>query len=331
MSSYKFEPGEVIGEQLRRLVRRQLRSAVRALSEDKLSAQGIHRARRCLKRSRSIVILLQKQGTLGRWNAEANDLRSIAHRLAGARDVQAKLDALAKLEAFGRDQSLAATFARLRRSIEARRKSQEQAIEGRAVTKIASALVILAQQFTRKSLRRYDSSDIIAGVVRTYRSGRKLMAWAYKKDRDEDFHEWRKHLQRHWRHMQLLEAAWPDEFSARIKAASELSQLLGDDHDLWMLLNDIGHAKVPLAASKRREIVELARQMQTDLRRRAHVIGLRLFAEKPKRLARRIATYWAVAGEAASQQEPPRTEVAVADPVLPAMPVSATSDEAIVT
>ncbi len=52
---------------------------------------------------------------------------------------------------------------------------------------------------------------------------------------DEDFHALRKSVQQHWRHMQLLSRAWPEALSARADEAKALSQLLGEDHDLYVL------------------------------------------------------------------------------------------------
>ena len=297
MASYKFEPGAALDVQARRLIRRQLRSASRALSEG-VTAQSIHRARRCLKRCRSLVVLIHHSGGRRSWSAEAASLKEASNRLAGARDVQAKLDALAKLEAWAADHSLTPSFARLRKGIDTRRKSREQDIGSSAAGMIAADLVGLTVHFTRKRLRGFGDAAALNGVAETYRRGRKAMARAFRKSRDEDFHEWRKHMQRHWRHMQLLESVWPEEIAARTKAARDLSALLGDDHDLWMLLGYLSEAKLPLAQSKRQRIAELGRDMQSELRRRARAIGEQLYAEKPRPFARRLAVYWSVAAEA---------------------------------
>ena len=60
---------------------------------------------------------------------------------------------------------------------------------------------------------------------------------AYDEPSDESFHTMRKAVQWHWRQMSLLARAWPDEFAVRVTAARELSQMLGDDHDLAMLID----------------------------------------------------------------------------------------------
>jgi CHAD domain-containing protein len=297
MASYRFEPGSALDVQARRLIRRQLKSASRALSEG-VTAQSIHRARRCLKRCRSLVVLVQPSGGRRSWSAEAAALKEASNRLAGARDVQAKLDALAKLEAWAADQSLTPTFARLRKGIDSRRKSREQDIGNSVAGAIAADLGGLAVHFTRKRLRGFGEAAMMNGVAETYRRGRKAMARAYRKNRDEDFHEWRKQMQRHWRHMQLLESVWPEEIAARTKAAQDLSALLGDDHDLWMLLGYLNEGKLPLAQNKRQRIAELGRDLQSELRRRARWIGAQLYAEKPRPFVRRLTVYWSVAAEA---------------------------------
>jgi hypothetical protein len=295
MSIYRFEPAEPLDDQCRRIMRRQLKAAGKALEAESQSAATIHRARRCLKRCRSLISLIDPEGDKRRWSAEDSALRDIARALSGARDVQAKLDALGRLESRAADQSLGPSFTRLRKGIDARGRAAKQNVAGDVPAAIVSRLGEIAEQFTRKRLRGFGEAQAVRGTAATYRRGRKAMARAIRSGRDEDYHAWRKHLQRHWRHMQLLEAAWPQEMAGRAAAAKELSALLGDDHDLAMLLGYLREATVPLAQSKRQQLAELGRELQSELRRRAEIAGRRLYAEKSRALARRLTTYWSVA------------------------------------
>lgn len=65
------------------------------------------------------------------------------------------------------------------------------------------------------------------------------------------------------------------------KAAHALTDVLGEEHDLSLLLD--GEA-APLA-----EFIEARGQL---LRARARPLGLRLYAEKPSRYVERLGRYW---------------------------------------
>jgi hypothetical protein len=60
------------------------------------------------------------------------------------------------------------------------------------------------------------------GLEKVYRKARRAFAVAYAEPDDEAFHEWRKAVQQHWRHMALIANAWPDAMKAREALAREL-------------------------------------------------------------------------------------------------------------
>jgi hypothetical protein len=135
-----------------------------------------------------------------------------------------------------------------------------------------------------------------AGLEASYRKARGAFHTAYAEPTDEAFHEWRKGTQHHWRHMLLLSRAWPDCLSARVVEARSLSQILGDDHDLALLVAFLHSPAARSLGSEKASIIEtIARKRQKELRVLAHPTGLRLFAERGKALHRRVATYWEAA------------------------------------
>jgi len=147
------------------------------------------------------------------------------------------------------------------------------------------------------------SLDAVAeGMERSYRKGRKAFRRAYRKQTEKAFHIWRKLVQQHWRHMQLLSRAWPEALSARAGEARELSRLLGEDHDLAILLafatqaieNGVAEADVTALAAH-------CHACQRDIRSEAEAHGARLFAEPAGDLKGRVAVYWPAAGQLAAR------------------------------
>ena len=134
------------------------------------------------------------------------------------------------------------------------------------------------------------------GLRHTYRDGRRNFARAYRNGQGEDFHDWRKSVQLHWRHMALMSRAWPEMFSARIEAARQLSQLLGDAQDLSVLIAHIeAQSQSVLPKSVIRDGVALAQRKQGDLRGLAQPRGAILFSLRPKALSTSVIEIWRAA------------------------------------
>ena len=110
---------------------------------------------------------------------------------------------------------------------------------------------------------------------------------------DEAVHDWRKAVQRHWRHMLLLREAWPEYFEARAAEAKEVSELLGLAQDLTLL---IAHTKrsvgLHVTPAKAEVVVSLAKAKRQTLRQVARERCVRLVTEGPDGHAQRAEDYW---------------------------------------
>ena len=96
--------------------------------------------------------------------------------------------------------------------------------------------------------------------------------------------------------MQLIQRAWPEALSARAGEAKELSRLLGEDHDLAVLLAAVTQGSDgALTRDDIAAVTSLCRSCQAEIRARAEPRGVRLFAEPADELRRRIEAYWSSA------------------------------------
>jgi hypothetical protein len=145
-----------------------------------------------------------------------------------------------------------------------------------------------------------DSMEIVfAGLEAGYRRCRRAFDRAQESGLGEAYHEWRKDVQRHWRHHALLRQAWPQYAAARVALAKEIADLLGEDQDLSVLLafldSEAGRRIDAAVADKVRSVVH---GRQALLRRRVTPLGTKLVAEGARGHARRMAHYWASQREA---------------------------------
>jgi CHAD domain-containing protein len=306
---FRFKLAEPFEEGCRRIAREQIERAQCQLKEPGDPVAAVHETRKSLKRLRALLRLVRPALGEQTYREENAQLRSIGGSLSSTRDRHVMLETILKLEAAS---SLArkglgqAVRDALHLTIGAQSPSVDAATMKQAQGRLSEAKKRLAKlELTGKGF------DVVGlGLEASYRKARRAYHSAYVERTDEAFHEWRKGTQQHWRHMGLLSQAWPACLGARVAEARALSQLLGDDHDLALL---VAFARAQSADQIKPEqataIEKLARQRQAVLRDIAQPKGLRLFAEGPKSLHRRVAAYWdaavALKERAPDEDEPP--------------------------
>ena len=288
--AYEFRIGEVSRKGLRRIARQQLRKLGELLGDAADAANGHHEARKCVKRLRAGLALARPSLGNGPWQKLDRQFSKVARALSGARDTAVLLQLIGRIEseqgsaALGRaGQQLCAELARLPKST----------AKFTGLKTMKARLDRLAGKLDSLPLKRFDAAAALRGLEEDYRGGREALERAYATSKPEDFHTLRKHVQRHWRHMNLLAAAWPGEFGARMELAQALSEILGEERDYWLLRERLGKAGGPLARWCGTE--------QKRLRTSAYGFLHLLFAERPKALRERLAAYWAAAEAGAAQ------------------------------
>jgi CHAD domain-containing protein len=294
--AFRFKLDEPIQKGFRRIGLEQIERAERQLATLGDLETAIHESRKSLKRIRALLRLARPGLGDDVYRAENARFRSIAALLSPARDSHILLETVTKLELQPNKMSYEA-LAALRKVIHAdfdcSRSAQEEGINAALAN-----LLMAKKRFRRLALKPAGFLPIARGLEASYGKGRSAFAVAYSGGGDDAFHEWRKTVQQHWRHMALVSRAWPDFFNARLAAARALSQILGDDHDLSVLVTFARSLPVDrLAKTHVREIERRARARQKVLRKAAEPRGQQLFAEGARGHSRRIAMMWKAAGQ----------------------------------
>jgi CHAD domain-containing protein len=144
---------------------------------------------------------------------------------------------------------------------------------------------------------RLDAEEFgaVAGGLRTtYERARDAMDRVRAAPSDTALHEWRKRTKYHAHHLRLLRPIWDEPLRARANVTKALSDLLGRDHDLAVLVDALQAAAPVEAAEKSKLLIlqSLAREHRLELRDEAELLGARVFAEKSKHFAGRFEAYW---------------------------------------
>lgn len=293
--AYEFTAEETIGEGVRRCAREELDRAIAALGEDIRTdpVDAVHTARKAIKKERALLRLARGALPADRRARENARLRDTARTLSGVRDAEVMVQTVENLSQRFTGQLPARTFAAARQGLLQSAASQQARAEipelaGAAV----AALIELRGEVDGWEVTEDGWTVIGAGLRRTYRRGRRAFRDAQKDASTERLHAWRKRVKDHWYHLRLLTGVCGPIVGGAAQDADRLSDLLGDDHDLGVLLEILTGSSADLKAVDVDSLVPLIEYRREELQAEAWTIGHRLFAEKPRRFERRLRRLW---------------------------------------
>ncbi len=314
--------GEGLAEGLRRMALEQCDLAVEQLQhvEDRDARKAVHEARKAIKRLRTIVRLLA--GELGAESSarEQATLSAAAARLAGARDAEVMLATLDDLVArHRRELAKRKGVIRLRTHLAAERdEAERQMLEPGNRMRVIDELLLFRTRVAAWELpARPGIGAVEDGLDRIYRQGRKRGRRVAGKrgGRMLTMHQWRKRvkdlryaseslrrsppapgtiakLSGKRRKRAGKETRWVRRLAVR---ADELSELLGEEHDLAVFgawLSEHGRDAGVSRGTRRRLRKRIVRRRR-KLRLRALRGGQRLYRRKPRAFLRRVTRAYA--------------------------------------
>jgi CHAD domain-containing protein len=286
---------ESVEEGIKRIANEEINQAIKEIDNPRLKrSEAIHEVRKHCKKIRGVLRLVRPQFEQT-YQFENAWFRDTAKGLAELRDAEAIIETYDSLLDQFDDQVERRAFAPIRRALTLRREKliEETGNLNEKLKKIRARMEKAAGRVVDWQLNVDEFDGIDGGLVATYRRARKTMGAAYNDPTAENFHEWRKQAKYHYYYMELLRELWKPVIRSLVKEADELSDLLGDDHNLDVLHKTL--LKSPKQYGKKRDIqvlVGLIDRRSAELRVEANTIGARVFAEKPKALGRRFRRYW---------------------------------------
>jgi hypothetical protein len=230
------------------------------------------------------------------YRRENDRFRETGRMLSGARDAEVKLETIDALREAGGEMPTKAALRRYIYALESERDEHSRAdAERRELAKrIETELEAGRAALDDWSLGSGDWDLFEPGLARSYRRGRNRFADAREDPSAENVHAWRKRVKDLWYHLRILRKAWPAVIGETADEAHELADLLGDHHDLAVLVEDArGRPDRFDSKDDLKALVAAAEARQNALLGEALDLGARVYAEKPKAFARRYESYWA--------------------------------------
>jgi CHAD domain-containing protein len=293
--AYRLLTGEPVGAEVRRVLATRVDDAIAGLrGEAGLDpAEAVHEARKDAKKIRSALRLVRDAIGDDVWRRENDHYRDVARRLSSFRDAEILVEAVDGLgERFG--PSARERFDAFRAQLdEENRTAHDDGSVERAMAGAAAELAAGRSRIDGLPLEGDGWQLIAPGLHRTYRRGRKRLRAVEEEASVTNLHELRKRVKDLWYQLRLVRDADRAMIGALADHAHDLSDHLGDDHDLALLREEVQRRRDAFSSpSDQRHLLEEIDQRRGELQFAAISLGERIYAEKPKRFTKRLHRRW---------------------------------------
>lgn len=284
--AYRLSRSESVHQGALRIAQEELGAGIEQLRGEGDPHERVHAARKAIKRTRALLRLI-RAGLGSRFGRENRRLRDAARRLSGARDAAVAAAVFEKLV----DEPSPGLLAVRDALIAARDAASADAAGEDPLAAAAAELEVAAQQRSAWPVLSHGWTVLESGLRDSYAGGRAAMREAFADPSAHAFHEWRKRVKDLWYHSLLLQGVWKTVMAAWSEALEDLSDVLGEDHDLEVLRLAVDQLE-GVDPAARRELHALADDRSSELRTAAWTLGQRLYAERPRRFLARLRAYW---------------------------------------
>jgi CHAD domain-containing protein len=279
--SYRIEKSEALSDALGRIAAEEIALALAQLRR-RNRAKAMHNTRKSLKKLRSLLRSLRVAFPKDLFRRENRRLAAAGRKIAPLRDVHVQLRTLDRLgDAAGpiahkAEQTLRKREDAFMRKIPALRRAVRQ------------MLAVSQETLSSWPIEKATTARLAAGLARIYKRGRAAFKAARHNPAPEPLHEWRKHVKSLGYGLDLIEGLAPKKAGLMARDTARLGQLLGDDHDLFLVLQALLRENATRPACDCRRLSTRIITKRSRLQKRAFKLGKGIFAEKPAPFRRRL-------------------------------------------
>jgi CHAD domain-containing protein len=287
---FRLSEDEPVPAGLRRIAGSQLDMSMERLEgeTDEDLGTAVHETRKSLKRLRATVRLARDELGDDVYRRENVAFREAGRRLAGARDSRVLLETLDAVTDRDHDEMPPARVHRFKMTLVGQHGAAQRRLhEGAAIAEVLSELGEASARVPDWPLERDGIGALAPGFKRIYRRGRRAYRAARREPSTENLHELRKRTKDLWYAAQIVRCASPKKMKRIARRAHELSNLIGEDHDLALLGQRAGERRDRFADEAAvGELTTLVERRRNELRGEAMDVARRLFRKRPRKLVR---------------------------------------------
>ncbi len=254
--------------------------------------EKIHEVRKSLKKLRAAVRLVRK--ATDRYKEENVFYRDLGRRISSLRDKTALIESLAKLRERYNEHLYKRTFGNFEKILLDERETRFKSAfdNGNPLDEIAHRISKHLEEFEGYDIGSFD--DIRPGIEKVYKRGKGALREVNDNPSTDGFHEWRKRTKYLRYQLEMLMSAWPHMISAWEESLHELSDLLGDDHDLALLREKAASTRDSGFSDVREwdlinALISFERQ---HMQSAALDLGAKIYLDSPSDFSARIAGFW---------------------------------------
>ncbi|HEX2492804.1 MAG TPA: CHAD domain-containing protein [Steroidobacter sp.] len=289
-----LKQGEPAMRGARRVLFDHIDRAIRTLQRHSLADEPVHEARKEMKRTRAGLRLLREALGEPAYRRLNRSVRDAARPLTPIRDAKVLHDALEDvLQQAGK--SAQDCPRELRQVLQQERRLSREKLSDKDLKAIGTRLGEVKRYLQSLPESRLDHAHTDAALKQAYKKAHKALALANREPSNEHLHEWRKQVKYHFQQLEFVQPLKPKLIGATIKQAHQLSDRLGEDHDLALL-----HEKIALHATEAQSssdtaasdaLIKELKRLRAKLQRKSYRLGKKLYADKPKRVAKQVGKY----------------------------------------
>ncbi len=255
--------------------------------------KAIHEVRKTMKKMRAFSRLMRGEISKKAYRKTNTFYRDVARQIAEARDITAMLETLKNLHDSLDIELCGQALQDIKNHLVARKSaiSRVQINTDKLLENILEDLQKGEAVLAKWKVENDNFSAFSQGIERTYKQCKQAMKKAYKKKSTSNFHAWRKSSKYLRYEVDFLRAIWPAPMKTLENELHQLTDFLGEDHDLAVLKNymqEMDYERGPALDA----IFTVMDQRREELHQLAKPLGKRLLCEPPKQFVDRLESYW---------------------------------------
>jgi CHAD domain-containing protein len=281
---YHIEKGESLATAFGRIAAEEIDLAM-AQSRRLHRGEAVHNARKALKRLRALLRSLRVAFPKKLFRAENRHIAATCRRISPLRDVHVQLRTLGKLKA-----AAGPAGDHIRRQLLRQQSSFIRRIP--ALRKTVRALLDVSRQSLASwPLRKATAEDLASGLKRIYKQGREAFKTARKSPTPGHLHAWRKKTKSLGYGLEMIKNLGSGELSKMIRSSDILTEALGDDQDLFMVLRALDKEHRSNPASDFDRLANRISLKRAKRQKRAFKLGEKVYGEKSGGFEKRLDRY----------------------------------------
>jgi CHAD domain-containing protein len=287
--SYELRHGESLGENLRRISRKQIEGAIAIASgKEECEETPVHGTRKHLKKARAAARLVRKEIGRGLFRQQDHRLRGVGRLTSEIRDAEVRLQTVRELQRIKRRQG-DARYQKLEEMLVMELENFMAAFaewQAQAIPMLEKACDAL----NCWELDNFNCKQLRCAVQASYKEARDALADAKADPTPENFHEFRSKVKVLWYQLRILRPINAVVLKSLGEELGALGSLLGHAHDLSFLgerlRGEEGKSQWQREGQKLLAVIEVG---ETDLQAGATELAERFFVESPRDFGKRIA------------------------------------------